>query len=179
MGCNQSTATAIVSPTPPVEPAKIKEETENSPRKDDTYLMYCQLFKELLSEMNENDRSKVISYCSDLYTEENISDLIPTNPELINLTDYMREKIKDENPLFAMGRLMLEMGSYDRAEYFYLKALPREKQNWIRQSALLNNLGKTYQEQEKYEQALEYYEKAVTAAATTGFDLAEGSHQVA
>ena len=153
MGCNASKATLVVLP---IQPTKI----ENS-SKGDAQIMYSQLFKELLSQMNENDRSNIISYCSDLYTEENLQDLIDTNPQLMNLTNYMREKIKDENPLFALGRLMLEMGSYERAEYFYLKALPTEQHDWIRQAALLNNLGKVYQEQEKHTKALEYYEKAV------------------
>jgi tetratricopeptide (TPR) repeat protein len=154
MGCNSSTATPIVSP---VLPIKIEDKNEN----ENAHLMYSQLFKEILLQMNESDRSIVISYCPDLYTEENISDLIATNSQLIDMMNYMREKIRDENPLFAMGRLMLEMGSYDRAEYFYLKTLPTEKANWIRQAAVLNNLGKIYYDQDKYDQALEYYEKAI------------------
>jgi tetratricopeptide (TPR) repeat protein len=164
MGCNESTAATVIFPVPPIEPPKAKEIRENTPTKDEkdnAHVMFSQLFKEILVRMNENDRSKIISYCPDLYTEDDIYDLITKNPQLFNLTNYMREKIEDENPLFALGRLMLEMGSYDRAEYFYLKALPTEGHNWIRQAALLNNLGKVYQEQDKYDQALEYYEKAV------------------
>ena len=160
MGCNTSTATLIVSPNQTLQPVKIEESIED-PSKEVAQLMYRQLFKELLAQTKENDRSNMISYCSDLYTEENIYDLIAINPELINLTDYMRRKIKDENPLLAMGRLMLEMGSYDHAEYFYLKALPTEVHSWIRQAAVLNNLGKVYEEQNKYDKALEYYEKAI------------------
>jgi tetratricopeptide (TPR) repeat protein len=160
MGCKSSKFNSVV----PIQSVKIEEPIENNPRKnekDDVYLMYSQIFKELLSQIKASDRSKIISYCSDLYTEEDTYDLIATNPQLMNLTDYMRTKIKDENPLVALGRLMLEMGSYDRAEYFYLEGLPIEKNNSLRQAAILNNLGKIYHDQDKYDQALEYYEDAV------------------
>jgi len=160
MGCNSSTTNSVV----PTQSIEIEEPIENNPKKDekdDAHLMYSQLFKELLSEIKGNDRSKVISNCPDLYTEEDTYNLIATNPQLMNLTDYMREKIKDENPLVALGRLMLEMGSYNRAEYFYLQALPIEKNNSIRRAAILNNLGKIYHDQDKYDQALEYYEESV------------------
>lgn len=155
MGCNSSTTTVVI---PPVIP---DESIESVPEREDAHLMSSQLFKELLLQMNENERSEIISYCPDLYTEENIADLIAINPQLNDLTNYMREKIQDDNPFFAMGRLMLEMGLYERAEYFYLKTLPKEKENWIRQAAVLNNLGKIYHDQDKLDKALEYYEKAM------------------
>jgi tetratricopeptide (TPR) repeat protein len=160
MGCNSSTNTAVIAATLPTQPARIETPIKNAPQ-EDAYLMYSQLFQELLSQMQETDRSEVISYCLDLYTEENTYDLIAANPQLLALTDYMRAQIQDENPLFALARLMSEIGSYDRAEYFYLKTLPTEKANWIRQAAVLNNLGKIYNDQDKSDQALEYYEKAV------------------
>ncbi|UJR20281.1 hypothetical protein I4U23_023412 [Adineta vaga] len=162
MGCNISTATATVTPSHTIQPRQVNQTNENLLANDEqSHLMYAQLFKELTGQINENDRLRIISYCPDLYTEENLDDLIAKNAQLNSLTNYMREKIKDDDPMCSIGHLMLEMGSYERAEYIYLKSLSTEDEDWIRQASLLNNLGKIHQEQEKYEKALEYYKKAV------------------
>lgn len=148
MGCNTSTSTAVVSPI------VIKS-------KEGSSLMYSQLVKELVDRMNETERKHVMSYCSDIYTDDYLLDSITMDSDLYNLTNYMRDKIEDDNPLCSMGRLMIEMGSYNRAEHFYLKTLPVENENWMRRSAILNNLGKIYHDQDKLDEALEYYEKSV------------------
>ncbi|CAF1516568.1 unnamed protein product, partial [Adineta steineri] len=97
MGCN--TSTTAVAPTMTVQPTKTAQSTVTHEfnKKDDVQLMYSQLFKEFLSQMSENDRSTVISFCPDLYTNDNLSDLISTNPELLNRTNIMRKKLIDEN----------------------------------------------------------------------------------
>ena len=162
MGCNSSTRTQIVLPS--ISAEEIKEPIEDHPtgnERDDVHSMYCQLFRELLAQMNDRERSDAIAHCPDLYIEDSTENSITNNEELVNLMNYLREKLEDENPFVAMGRLMLEMGSYDRAEYFYLQTLPTEQKNWIRQAAILNNLGKISHDQEKYDQALNYYEKAL------------------
>ena len=159
MGCHSSTSILILPTTHVNE--NLDDGTEKK-EKEHVHLMYCQLFRELLSKMNETDRSNVISHCPDLYIdEENLAQSISNNEQLIDLMNYLRDKIADENPLVALGRLMLEMGSYDRAEYFYLQTLPIEQDNWMRQAAILNNLGKISHDQEKYDQALKYYESAL------------------
>ncbi|CAF1049606.1 unnamed protein product [Adineta steineri] len=174
MGCN--TSTTAVAPTTTVQPTKTAHSTmtvhptktiqptitHESNKKDDAHLMYSQLFKEFLSQMSENDRSTVISFCPDLYTNDNLSDLISTNPELLNRTNIMRKKLIDENPTVSMGRLMLEMGSYDRAEYLYFKAIHQEKNNWKRLTVVYNNLANVYYKEGKYDKALTYYHKSLS-----------------
>lgn len=152
MGCNSSSPIQPIDEIPqPIEDHSISNE------RDDVHRMYCQLFRELLSQMNDIDRMDAIAHCPDLYIEDSITN----NEDSMKLMNYLREKIEDQNPLVSMGRLMLEMGSYDQAEYFYLKTFPIEQNNWIRQAAILNNLGKISHDQEKYSQALDYYEKAL------------------
>ncbi|CAF0814443.1 unnamed protein product [Adineta steineri] len=162
MGCN--TSTTAVAPTMTVQPTKTAQSTVTHEfnKKDDVQLMYSQLFKEFLSQMSENDRSTVISFCPDLYTNDNLSDLISTNPELLNRTNIMRKKLIDENPTVSMGRLMLEMGSYDRAEYLYFKAIHQEKNNWKRLTVVYNNLANVYYKEGKYDKALTYYHKSLS-----------------
>ncbi|UJR16636.1 hypothetical protein I4U23_003536 [Adineta vaga] len=134
MGCCKSSTAAVVTPT--VQPLS----TEEFDEKDDANLMYSQLFKELVEQIPEHDRSKVISYCPDLYTKRNLGILISTKPQLLDHTNLMRRKIQDKNPLFALGHLLLEMGSYDRAEYFYLKSLSQRTNDWKHLSIIYNNL---------------------------------------
>ncbi|CAF0762656.1 unnamed protein product [Adineta ricciae] len=162
MGCHVSAATATVTPSATIQPRQANGTRDNQSMKDEqSHLMYAQLFKELTNQIDENDRSRIISYCSDLYIEENLADSIEKNSELNTLTNFMREKIQDDDPICSIGHLMLEIGSYERAEYIYLKALSTQQDDWIRQASLLNNLGKVHQEQENYVKALEYYQKAV------------------
>ncbi|UJR18603.1 hypothetical protein I4U23_005510 [Adineta vaga] len=83
------------------------------------------------------------------------------DPQMKKLSNFIQRNIYDPNgPLLMLGHLMSHMNEKEKANEFYKKALERIKD--AKQNAIaLNHMGKLHYEMKKYDQALEYCEKAV------------------
>ncbi|CAF3400181.1 unnamed protein product [Rotaria socialis] len=79
------------------------------------------------------------------------------DPQLTQLTDHMRKKLVDTNPFVQLGRLMVEMGAFERAKSFFQRSL--ETEAWsFRCSAIFINLGAVHSELRDLDKALNYYQ---------------------
>ena len=92
-------------------------------------------------------------------------DLALTNyndPQLKQLTDYMKKELGEGTPLGKLGSLMLKMGEYNQAEEIFAPELKTtDETNWQKQAHLNHQLGYVYSEKGDYKTALACYEKAL------------------
>jgi Tfp pilus assembly protein PilF len=75
--------------------------------------------------------------------------------QLNDLKNYFAKSMEDSNNCLNFGKLMHELASWKKSEYFYLKALQTETA-LQRRSVLLNNLGLVKGEMEQNDEALAY-----------------------
>ncbi|CAF2059368.1 unnamed protein product, partial [Rotaria magnacalcarata] len=83
------------------------------------------------------------------------------DPQLSQMTNYIRQKLRSRYDLTSLGRLMWEMGNFKKAEELYLNAVERET-NSSNLAALHNQLGALYDELGNHLKALEHYQLCTT-----------------
>lgn len=106
--------------------------------------IYCQLFREIVAPMKEDEQKKIKEFCPELVTDENTFDLIGTRRQLVDEYDSLTGTIQDSNPLFSLANLLLEKKDYQKAEHFYQQVLQTEEANQQRQLNLLHKLAQIY-----------------------------------
>jgi tetratricopeptide (TPR) repeat protein len=90
------------------------------------------------------------------------------NPQLVNLLTTFRTIDIHENPLGCLGKLLMDMGEYRRAEQFFLEmlndtAVQNQPNRLVRVQI---GLGANYIHKGDYAVALEYYEKSLELSLT-------------
>ncbi|CAF1148463.1 unnamed protein product [Didymodactylos carnosus] len=81
--------------------------------------------------------------------------------QLRRLTNHMKKEIQGPNDFFIIGKLLLKMGEYDRAEQFHLIMLENISDNEPDVGYIYNQLGLIYRERGNNQQALVYYTKSL------------------
>ncbi|CAF4653032.1 unnamed protein product, partial [Rotaria socialis] len=85
-----------------------------------------------------------------------------TDPELMKLTDHLRQEIGGGSHLQQLGNLMLKMGKFDRAKYmFTTERNITNEGTWFEQIRFNHQLGYIFRENGEFVKALSYYEKAL------------------
>jgi tetratricopeptide (TPR) repeat protein len=90
-------------------------------------------------------------------------DLILTgdnDPQLHALTESMREETKGPTGWFRLGKLMIKVGQFNKAEELY-DILLKQTTNDREKSHLVQQIGQIKYYQGKYEEAIGFYEKAL------------------
>ncbi|CAF4670595.1 unnamed protein product, partial [Rotaria sp. Silwood2] len=77
------------------------------------------------------------------------------------LRDHMLTEINAENDLLNLGKLMIRMGEYTKAEQFYYGLLNESSTNPQDVYLLFNDVGTVYDAKGNYTKALECYQKAL------------------
>jgi tetratricopeptide (TPR) repeat protein len=85
------------------------------------------------------------------------------DPQLIDLLTPFHTSEIHENPLSCLGKLLIDMGNYRRAEQFFLEMLndPSVQNQPRRLVRVQNGLATNYMYKGEYDPALEHYKKAL------------------
>ena len=87
--------------------------------------------------------------------------------QLHDLKNYFRKSMQDSNNCLNFANLMHQLASWEKSEYFYLKALQTETAVQ-RRSAILNNLGMVKGDMQKNEEALHFYLRSLELKEAAG-----------
>jgi tetratricopeptide (TPR) repeat protein len=82
------------------------------------------------------------------------------DPQLMQLMEHLRKEIRSSTPLVQLGRLMMRMGKWQKAEFFFQTAFNNEN-DWQRRASTLANLGTVYYEQDMFDKSLDYFLRAL------------------
>ena len=83
------------------------------------------------------------------------------DPQLYALTDRLREEMQDSTGWFRLGKLMVTLAEYKKAENFYEILLTQET-NDRKRAPIYYQLGLTKSCQGKYADAITFYENSIT-----------------
>jgi tetratricopeptide (TPR) repeat protein len=81
---------------------------------------------------------------------------------LAELKENLRSSILDENPVLIFGGLLIRMGEYEKAEYFYQIGLTMENQS-ARLATIWNQLGFIFGHLDRIDEARTCYQKSLRA----------------
>jgi tetratricopeptide (TPR) repeat protein len=87
--------------------------------------------------------------------------------QLSDLKNYFRKSMEDTNNCLNFAKLMYQLASWKKSEYFYLKALQTETA-LQRRSALLNDLGLVKGDLEQNDEALAYLQLSLELKEAAG-----------
>ena len=82
------------------------------------------------------------------------------DPQLIQLVEHLRKEIHSSTALVQLGRLMMRMGKWNKAEFFFQKAFNNES-DWQGRASTLVNLGTVYYERDMLDKSLHYFLQAL------------------
>ena len=89
--------------------------------------------------------------------------------QLNDLREHLKKSMTDKDSCLNFGSLMYKLASWEKAEYFYLKALENASTPQ-RLSFLYNSMGMIKDELKEYERALDYYHKSLALKESEGPD---------
>ena len=99
------------------------------------------------------DRLNITFTCCSTLTDDK-------DPMLTALKEDVGSSIEDENPVLVFGGLLIKMGEYEKAEYFYQIGLTMENQ--VSRLALIwNQLGYIFGHLDRVDKSLASYEKSL------------------
>ena len=82
------------------------------------------------------------------------------DPQLTQLMAHMQNEIRSSTALVELGRLMMRMGEWQTAEFFFQKEFNNEN-DWQRHASALSNLAIVYYEHDKLNKSLDYFLRAL------------------
>ena len=88
------------------------------------------------------------------------------DPQLHDLTERIREETEGSTGWFRLGKLMIKLAQYSKAEELH-QILLEQKTSESQKPHLFYHLGYIKNDQEEYEKAIEFYEKSLEISKKT------------
>ncbi|CAF1528467.1 unnamed protein product [Didymodactylos carnosus] len=92
-----------------------------------------------------------------------------TSNELKDLFDYQKQRMADTTDLISIGKLLREMGKFDKAKRYYQRFLCELSYNDPNISVCYYGLGVVHDREDNYDEALHYFKKALDFQLTVLF----------